>query len=669
MGYQPATQTRTSEATWQKSAATSIKPLLSTGAPVHPILQLQQTIGNRAVNRLIQAKLKIGQPGDQYEREADWMADAVMRMPAPSTAAGMAAFGRPSGPHVQRASVESGEDLRRQPEEEEEEEKGILQSTTLPGIPPAEGGGGSASTASGVQFKGQDGGARGASNPLAIRTQLGSGCPLDGGVRARMESAFGMSFSHVRVHTDARSAALSNRFTARAFTVGGDIAFGSGEYRPGTVIGDALIAHELAHVIQQGEAKASSASANEAEPGCASLEADADFSAGCAVVSLWGRAKQGLTNIAENAVPRLKSGLQLQRCVSSPERDRHLAMESARCPSPPAQETMIVPSGRYADQRITLPYDRIVPEPDPTQGVDQAEVLRTYRDPRRLEQLYYDATTGNPRAAWLVCQAEAGARFIGRQGAQHLHSLGCMTVMRCEVRFEQLPFSDATTSGQRMRRIIANAFVAESRRLQLTHEIIGHGLMLLVGVAAARAALAGTAATTETAATRGVTGRTAVAGEGEAAGEARALAGETRAATRVSEVTAPEIIPGFTATETAIIREAQSILGSPEMASIRAAHAAGESATVRLGGRVIQYEPGLPASGMTMFGENGFMIGREAFVSEAELTRTVLHELYRLTTSSLAEGGAASAGMATAETQAASGFAERAYRQVLGVAR
>src|SRR5262245_47319011 len=63
----------------------------SARAPVHPVLALQQTIGNQAVQRLIQShqiqtKLKISQPGDQYEQEADRVADTVMRMsePAPS---------------------------------------------------------------------------------------------------------------------------------------------------------------------------------------------------------------------------------------------------------------------------------------------------------------------------------------------------------------------------------------------------------------------------------------------------------------------------------------------------------------------------------------------------------------------------------------------------------
>ena len=67
-----------------------------------------------------------------------------------------------------------------------------------------------------------------------------------------MSAAFGYDFSGVRVHTDAKAGELSSQLNARAFTIGSDVAFAGGEYQPGTLIGDALIAHELAHVVQQG---------------------------------------------------------------------------------------------------------------------------------------------------------------------------------------------------------------------------------------------------------------------------------------------------------------------------------------------------------------------------------------------------------------------------------
>lgn len=63
---------------------------------------------------------------------------------------------------------------------------------------------------------------------------------------------------------------------------------------------------------------------------------------------------------------------------------------------------------------------------------------------------------------------------------------------------------------------------------------------------------------------------------------------------------------------------------------------------------------------MTMFGEDGFLIGREAFASPGELDRTVLHELHRLTTSQSSAG--ITGGLATNETQAAFDFANRAYK-------
>ena len=49
------------------------------------ILFLQQSIGNQAVGQIVQAKLRVGQPGDKYEQEADRVADEIMQMPEPET--------------------------------------------------------------------------------------------------------------------------------------------------------------------------------------------------------------------------------------------------------------------------------------------------------------------------------------------------------------------------------------------------------------------------------------------------------------------------------------------------------------------------------------------------------------------------------------------------------
>jgi hypothetical protein len=164
-------------------------------------------------------------------------------------------------------------------------------------------------------FKARDGGAGEDADPHMIQSQLGAGSSLDSSVRTRMETAFGHDFSRVRVHTDAQAAALSNSLNARAFTIGLDVAFGAEEYRPGTLIGDALIAHELAHVVQQSGGSSVPMKSGQAQYD--TLEEDADQSAVEAMISLWNGPKSGLARVAKTALPRLKSGLGLQRCGPS----------------------------------------------------------------------------------------------------------------------------------------------------------------------------------------------------------------------------------------------------------------------------------------------------------------------------------------------------------------
>ncbi|MFL4470112.1 DUF4157 domain-containing protein [Tateyamaria armeniaca] len=77
------------------------------------------------------------------------------------------------------------------------------------------------------------------------------GSPLAPGLRSFMESRFGHSFAHVRVHTSMQARALSQEARARAFTVGRHIVFNRGQYSPDTDAGRRLLAHELTHVLQQ----------------------------------------------------------------------------------------------------------------------------------------------------------------------------------------------------------------------------------------------------------------------------------------------------------------------------------------------------------------------------------------------------------------------------------
>jgi outer membrane protein OmpA-like peptidoglycan-associated protein len=203
-------------------------------SPSHP------QMGNQAAQRLlgervIQAKLTVNQPGDSFEQEADRMADAVMRMSEPRNARGTEVSGSTAVPclqrmcsecqqelqsspaPIQRLCSECGEELKRQP---------TLQAKGTPGNTPE------------------------VTPAIASRIQSlqGGGQPLPVSVRNFFELRFGQDFSHVRVHTDVAS---TRSLQARAYTVGRNIVFGSGQYSPDTSEGKRLLAHELTHVVQQ----------------------------------------------------------------------------------------------------------------------------------------------------------------------------------------------------------------------------------------------------------------------------------------------------------------------------------------------------------------------------------------------------------------------------------
>ena len=90
-----------------------------------------------------------------------------------------------------------------------------------------------------------------------IARTRGSGAPLDPGSLARNSDVLGDPLDDVRVHHDSTADALAQSVSARAFTTGKDVYFAAGEYQPGSSGGDELLTHELAHVVQQGDAPVS----------------------------------------------------------------------------------------------------------------------------------------------------------------------------------------------------------------------------------------------------------------------------------------------------------------------------------------------------------------------------------------------------------------------------
>lgn len=87
--------------------------------------------------------------------------------------------------------------------------------------------------------------------PIVQEVLRSPGQPLGADTRAFVESRFGHDFSRVRIHADARAAESARAVNALAYTVGRDVVFGAGQYAPETMHGRKLLAHELAHVMQQ----------------------------------------------------------------------------------------------------------------------------------------------------------------------------------------------------------------------------------------------------------------------------------------------------------------------------------------------------------------------------------------------------------------------------------
>jgi hypothetical protein len=111
-----------------------------------------------------------------------------------------------------------------------------------------------------------------------------------------------------------------------------------------------------------------------------------------------------------------------------------------------------------------------------------------------------------------------------------------------------------------------------------------------------------------------------------------------------------------------IIWEVRQMYHSPLMVHIREAHKRGVPASVKIGSYTIQYEP-YQFSGMTAF-PDGFVVGKEAFASEDEFKKTLLHETYRLCRSEIGQGHEAHKGNIMAETNAAFHFAERNWELI-----
>ncbi len=138
----------------------------------------------------------------------------------------------------------------------------------------------------------------------AQRVVAQAGRPLPDALRRQVEARFGHDFSSVRIHTDTEAARSADTEDAEAYTFGRHIVFGAGRFAPEHAQGRRLIAHELAHVVQQGRgAAAGMSSAQPAQPAGAEAQADAAASAavlpaaaGAVPVAVAGTAAPGIAH-------------------------------------------------------------------------------------------------------------------------------------------------------------------------------------------------------------------------------------------------------------------------------------------------------------------------------------------------------------------------------------
>ncbi|TMV51540.1 DUF4157 domain-containing protein [Paenibacillus mesophilus] len=283
----------------------------SNTAEAHPVMQLQRSLGNKAIGSMlsaaqgamlpagVQAKLTVGPAGDAYEQEADQVGKMVADKISSSPDGGQSVQRdeiemedeseelqmkrAPEG--IQRDEIEMEDEseelqMKRAPEgiqrdeiemEDESEElqmkrapEGIqrdeiemedeseeLQMKRAPeGIQRDEIE--MEDESEELQMKrSEEGFDADASLEQQIEQSRGNGSPMDTHVQAKMESAFDTGFSDVNVHTDAKADQMAQSIGASAFTTGSDIFFRQGQYNPGSRQGQELLGHELTHVVQQ----------------------------------------------------------------------------------------------------------------------------------------------------------------------------------------------------------------------------------------------------------------------------------------------------------------------------------------------------------------------------------------------------------------------------------
>jgi hypothetical protein len=202
----------------------------------------QATASSDFFFQAVQPKLTIGSQNDPHEKEADQVADQVVKG-SDTTSLFDGNNALQTKPFIHRKPfIQKADDEEVQQKSTPE----IQKSGLLEDSPDAENG----------EVMTKSDGAGTGNIPSGFESGLssskGGGAPLSAGIRPKMKSGIGADFSNVRIHNNASAVKMSNQIGARAFTHGRDVYFNEGEYNTSSEEGQHLIAHELTHTVQQG---------------------------------------------------------------------------------------------------------------------------------------------------------------------------------------------------------------------------------------------------------------------------------------------------------------------------------------------------------------------------------------------------------------------------------
>jgi hypothetical protein len=345
-------------------------------------------------------KLVIGQVNDPLEYEADLVADQVMRMPT----AGLSVA--PSPPQLSRACAACEEELQRD-------------------------------AVSAADLDGQE------VPPVVHQVLAEPGRPLDPDSRAFFEPRLGLDLGHVRLHDDAQAARSARAVGARAFTVGGHIAFADA-VDGASESGRRLLAHELVHVVQQTGSAAQRLARDDA-PYTPSGASGALANAADTIAEYRGRAATALIGSGLAAADAARIGRNLATCASGEQRLRAVAQTGDDAASASVLAAFTLDGMRQVIPRLTAvqparkavavneaddgelaavpasisgpsrPVEReaervaaeLVPSDPLARDVDGDRVLRRYLSPEDVRQIEQAAAPAAPAIAAATLTAAA----------------------------------------------------------------------------------------------------------------------------------------------------------------------------------------------------------------------------------------------------------------------